>query len=244
MTTERKIDLLFVALAILLSVGGVCLVFDRPELCAALMAGVLVVALSRWHRRLDLLVAASGLLLGPTLELFATNAGLWRYPHTTFGKLPLWVFTLWPAFPVVLVRLTHALRPTDRPTEQPTTDLLVGGGIVALEIPVLVLFGNERPWLATVVTAAMLIGAAWLRRSPQTWLMLFLSGVFGTLCELLPIHVQAWIYPSPVVLGMPPWLPTGYSLFGFALVRFAIGLDGAIEAGSRAGLAKKVGSQP
>jgi uncharacterized membrane protein YoaT (DUF817 family) len=56
-------------------------------------------------------------------------------------------------------------------------------------------------------------------------MMLFISGVVGPLCESVPVQLGAWSYPNPAALGMPLWLPTGYAVFGFALVRVALGLE-------------------
>ena len=92
------------------------------------------------------------------------------------------------------------------------------------EIPALATLGNSRPATALVITASMLVGALVWLRSPQAFLMVGLSGVFGALCESLPIRAGAWHYPDPAFLGMPCWLPTGYSLFGFALVQVGSGL--------------------
>lgn len=221
-------DLAMASLLILTSVLGVTLTFRHPGLCAWLMAGVLALALTRWHERLDLWTAASGFVLGPLLELAAAAFDLWSYPFVSFAGLPAWVFTLWPAFPLVLVRLTHTLCPPEAGGVGSGVDLAVGLAIVAIEIPVLVLFGTSKPVLAALITGVMLAAAAWICRSPQTALMLMLSGVFGTLCESLPIQAGAWAYPSPAFWGMPAWLPTGYSLFGFALVRVAVGLHAMI----------------
>lgn len=232
---RRARDLAWVAMLILASVAGVCLTFSKPELCAVLMAGVLAAALARWHTRQDILVAVTGFVVGPSLEVCATRAGLWSYPFTTFGPLPAWVFTLWPAFPVVLIRLTHTLRPV-RPGDapRPSLDLAVGGLILATEIPLLTLFGNSHPWPTAAGTFVMLVAAALVLRSPQATLMLLLSGTFGTLCEWMPIHCGAWKYPDPAFLGMPAWLPTGYALFGFGLVRVALGVSGAWTTTSKA----------
>ncbi len=217
-------DIMLASLLILTSVSGVTLTFRQPGLCAALMAGVLALALTRWHQPLDWLTATTGLVLGPVLEFAAAASNLWHYPYASWAGLPAWVFTLWPAFPLVLLRLTHALCPPQPHLLGRRADLPIGLAIVALEIPVLVQLGTQKPLVTTLLTALMLATAAWMCRSPQTALMLLLSGVFGTLCESFPIRAGAWIYPNPLWAGMPAWLPTGYALFGFALVRIALGL--------------------
>jgi uncharacterized membrane protein YoaT (DUF817 family) len=217
----------WVFLMMLASIGGVGFVHHEPEVCAVLMAGVLAASLWRWHTRLDLLMAATGAVFGPLLEYCATTTGLWHYPHVSIGTLPAWVFTLWPAFPIVLLRFTCALLPA-AVSPRPRLDLVTGVGVVALEIVVLVSFGNAAPWLCAALTGAMLLGVLLLHRSPHLLLMVLLSGIFGTGCETLPVALGAWSYPSPAFLGMPAWLPTGYSLFGLALVCTAAGIHGLL----------------
>src|SRR5687768_17485512 len=103
-TRQRVGDGLHIALLIVLAVGGVCLTYPTPAICALTMAMVGGLALLRWRTNQDVLLGISGLLLGPVLEFFATASGLWVYPHPSFGLLPVWVFALWPVFPVCLVR--------------------------------------------------------------------------------------------------------------------------------------------
>jgi uncharacterized membrane protein YoaT (DUF817 family) len=207
---------------------------------AVAMAVLLGAALARFHARASVLVAATGFVVGPLLELFATDAGLWVYAHTTFGKLPAWVFTLWPAFPVCLLALTRTLLPrqgaAEPGRERPSPRaLVVGLSIIALEIPCLVVLGTPSPWLCAAITAAMLVAAAAAVPTRENLLMLALSGFFGTACETLPVALGAWSYPSAVFAGLPAWLPTGYSLFGFGLVQIALGLDAWLTARAAAG---------
>lgn len=230
---ERRKDLLVVACLIVGAVGGVCSLFRSPVTLAVAMAVLLAAALARFHARAYVLVAATGFVVGPLLELFATDAGLWVYAHTTFGKLPAWVFTLWPAFPVCLLALTRTLKP-GRERASPRA-LLVGLAIIALEIPCLVLLGTPSPWLCAAITAGMLVAAAAAVPTRENLLMLALSGFFGTACETLPVALGAWSYPSALVLGLPAWLPTGYSLFGFGLVQIALGLDAWLASREAAG---------
>jgi len=228
LTPARRADLLAVALLTATSVGGVSLAFRAPEWCAALMLGTLGLALWRWHTALDLLLAASGLCAGPLLELVATSQGLWRYAYTTFNGLPLWVFTLWPLVPLVLVRLTHALLPPSPARVSAPSELLMGLGILATEIPMLALFGTNHAAETTLATGVLMAVALATVRSPRAVLMLLLSGVLGPLSEALPVMLGVWSYPSPFAFGLPMWLPTGYALFGFAVVRLALGLHGLL----------------
>ncbi len=224
-SSERVRDLVVVGVLMLASVGGVTTSFREPELCALLMAGVLAAALWFWHEPRDWLTAVAGAVFGPLLEWVAARYQLWTYPFPSVGGMPAWVFTLWPAFPLVLVRLTHAILPPDPARKDPVSPLGLGLVVLALEIPALATLGNSRPSAALAITGAMLVVALVWLRSPQAFLMVGLSGVFGALCESLPIRAGAWHYPNAAFLGMPCWLPTGYSLFGFALVQVGSGLS-------------------
>lgn len=229
-TRERRRDLTVVSTLIAGAVAGVCLFFRFPIVCAAASALVLFTGLYRWHTRADAAIAITGAIFGPILEYFATGSTLWIYPHTTIGLLPAWVFTLWPAFPLCLVRLTHTLWPPhDGDDRNPVLGAAVGLSILIIEIPLLATFGNTRPLFTAGVTTAMLFIAAGTLRSPQAVLMLTLSGVFGMLCELLPIALGAWIYPLEGPLPFPLWLPTGYALFGFGIVQLAQGAEGMVS---------------
>ena len=208
----------------LASVGGVTTSFRQPEWCALLMAGVLAAALWFWHEPADWFTALAGAVFGPLLEWVAARYQLWEYPFASIGGMPAWVFTLWPAFPVVLMRLTRAILPPDPTRLNRVSHLGLGLVVLVLEIPALATLGNSHPSTALAITAVMLVVALVWLRSPQAFLMVGLSGVFGALCESLPIRAGAWHYPDPAFLGMPCWLPTGYSLFGFALVQVGSGL--------------------
>ena len=226
-TAARRHDLVLVSALIALAVVNVCLFFRMPVVCAIGSAIVLGAALRRWHTTADVCIAITGAIFGPVLEYFATTSSLWIYPYTTVGSMPAWVFTLWPAFPLCLVRLTHTLWPPERaPRHHPADVAAIGLAILLIEIPLLAMFGNARPGATALATAVMLVAAATTLRSPQATLMLTLSGVFGMLCELLPIALGAWRYPLDGPLPFPLWLPTGYALFGFGIVQLAQGLDG------------------
>jgi hypothetical protein len=106
-------------------------------------------------------------------------------------------------------------------------ELAVGSAVLLLEVPLLCILGNTHPVLTTAGTLVLLLGAFYAVASRQAALMLVLSGVLGPFCEALPILVGAWSYPHPGWLGIPVWLPTGYALFGFAVVRVAFGIHGA-----------------
>ena len=129
---RRRGDVLWIALLIVLAVGGLSLTFAHDVVAGLLMFGVLGTALWRWHDPQDFLLAISGFFIGPTMEMFATSTGLWKYPYPTIGALPLWVFALWPTFPICLVRLTHALLPPRGPRPSALAELALGAAIVVL----------------------------------------------------------------------------------------------------------------
>ncbi|MBI5496838.1 MAG: hypothetical protein HY904_17625 [Deltaproteobacteria bacterium] len=228
---RRTGDVLHVALLILLAVGGLTLAFRTPNAAGLLLFTVVALALWRWHQPLDFLLAGIGVVVGPTLEYFATATGLWTYPYPSLGRLPLWVFALWPAFPVCLVRLTFALVPPDGKHRRHLA-LEVGAGlaVLALEIPLLCTFGTAQPAWTLAGTVVLLAPIAFLMRGVHAALMLLISGIVGPLCESLPVAMGAWGYPNPDILGLPMWLPTGYALFGFAMVRLALGADAWLSA--------------
>ncbi len=231
---RRATDIVAVGGLVVLAVGGLSATFERPWLAAAAMLGVLGLTLWRWHSPADLLIASAGLVFGPLNELFATQAGLWTYAFPTLLGLPAWVFTLWPAFPVCLFRLAYALAPTRLdPAKVPgATELLLGVGLLAVEIPWLCLLGTDHPTLATAGTLALMVPALAFTRSRQAAWMLLVSAFMGPFCEAFVVARGAWSYPTPAFLGLPLWLPTGYALFGFALVRLGLGALGLL-AGSR-----------
>jgi uncharacterized membrane protein YoaT (DUF817 family) len=227
---ERLTDLAIVSSLIAGAVAGVCAFFSMPLACACVSAMVLAIGLYRWRTRADISIAITGAIFGPILEYYATGSTLWIYPYATVGLLPAWVFTLWPAFPLCLVRLTNTLWPQSPSHDRrPALEAAIGLLILLCEIPLLATFGNSRPLFTAGVTTAMLFAAAITVRSPQAVLMLTLSGVFGMLCEILPIKLGAWIYPIASPLPFPLWLPTGYALFGFGIVQLAQGVEGLCD---------------
>lgn len=224
---ERVVEVVFGVACAGSAVAAVCLTFDKPVLTAALVLAIGAVALRRWHEPADLGALFAALLLGPTLEFFATTTGLWTYLHTTFGTLPAWVFALWPFVPYTIRRLALAIAPPVRDDDPSPRDLALGLAVAAVEIAVLCLWGNASPVLATALTAAMLVPVVRLSRGAHGMALLVLVGVVGPLCEALPIAMGAWSYPQPFFLGQPMWLVTGYALFGFAVMRTGSGLVAA-----------------
>lgn len=77
-----------------------------PSSRAVLLASgvVLTVALVRWHTRDDWRHAAHTLLIGTLLEFPGVALGLWRYPDSPVGGVPLWYATMWGGIGLFLRR--------------------------------------------------------------------------------------------------------------------------------------------
>lgn len=222
---QRTVDVLWIALMIALAVGGLSLTFHMPNMAGLVTLGVLGVGLFRWHEPLDVMVALAGMLCGSLLEFGATTTATWTYVHTSFSTMPAWIFCLWPAYPLCLVRLSRALLPHGHARLSATQDLMLGVLVVGAEIPLLCTFGTSHPVPVAFVTLVMMAAAAWYARAPHTALMLFISGVVGPFCEYPLIYLKAWSYPAPFFMGLPAWLPTGYALFGMGVVHIGRGLE-------------------
>ena len=227
---ERKAHFRQVAINIVVSVSGVTLLHHRPVLCAVVM-GLLFLHITRlWNRRRDFCVAGVGLVAGVILEFVATGSGLWKYTHATVAGVPAWVFTLWPVFMIGLPRLAETMM---QAAEETSTDFLsrgaMGGLILLLEIPLLVLWGNSRPWLLTTLTIAGLVAVVAISRSRLVLSMTFIAAGCGAMAELFPVYVGAWSYPEGVFFGLPPWIPTGYALFGLGVANLGFAIDGALQ---------------
>lgn len=210
------------------AVGGVCLVFPVPWLLALLMGGLLWHSTRRWNARADLVVAATALVAGLSLELLATGAGLWRYTHPSFAGVPAWVLTLWPLFMIGLPRLAQLLAPSETGAlARWPASLTLGLGGLGLMFGLLATLARARPGvlaLALAVLAGAVLLAAPSRRAV---LMLLISAGFGAVCEALPVRLGIWSYPDAD--GLPVWLVPGYAVFGLAVVHLAHGLDGVLE---------------
>ena len=226
---ERKANFRQVAINIVVSVAGVSLLHDRPLLCAAVMALLFLHITRLWLTRRDFCVAGVGLVAGAMLEFVATGAGLWKYAHVTVGNVPAWIFSLWPVFMIGLPRLAETvLAGPSRESETPTNGA-IGLLILAVEIPLLALWGNERPWLLTILTAVALAAVVALQKSRLILYMAIIAAGCGAMAELLPVYVGAWSYPKGVFFGLPPWIPTGYALFGLGVVNLGFGIEAMLR---------------
>lgn len=228
----RRWDAAWVVMIILGAVGGVSLLHRSPGLTAAFTVGLLALALARWREPLDVALAAVGAVFGPSLEYVATQQELWNYAAVSVARLPAWVFVMWALFPIGLVRLIRVLHVDALRAERlaPQHLVVLGLLLVTVEIPLLGLLGNSHPYLAALLCGVVLVPAVAVTRNPRTYMVLVLGGVLGPVFESFPIAAGAWSYPSAVVAGLAPWLPTGYALFCMALVLTALGVEGLLAA--------------
>lgn len=230
----RKWDAAWVVFIILGAVGGVSFMHRSPGVTALLTVCLLALAFARWRDPLDVALAGVGAVFGPALEFVATEQGLWTYAATSVARLPAWVFVMWALIPIGLFRLIRVLHVDATRSERlpPHVMVLLGLGLVTVEIPLLGTLGNSSPYLTAVLCGVVLFPVVMLVRSARTYLVLLLGGVLGPVFESFPIAAGAWSYPTAVVGGLSPWLPTGYALFCMALVLTALGVEGLVTASS------------
>ena len=231
---ERKANFQQVGINIVVSVSGVSLLHDRPVLCAVVMALLFLHITRLWRTRRVFCVAGVGLLAGTILEFVATGAGLWKYAHVTVGNVPAWIFSLWPVFMIGLPRLAETILATPRRDNETPLYAAIGLVILAAEIPLLAFWGNEHPWLLTILTAMALGAVVALQRSRLILYMAIIAAGCGAMAELLPVYVGAWSYPKGVFFGLPPWIPTGYALFGLGVANLGFGIEAILRRGKGA----------
>lgn len=227
-TSERSVearrpaaDVAWVALLVVLALAVLRATAREPLACAALTTGVLGLALWRWHTPRDLWLAGTALVLGPLLELAAVRTGLWTYRFSAPGLPPLWTLPFWALNPLALVHVAEALG--RRPARG---HLLLGAVIAALQLPALVLWGASSPELVLASSLVLSAAALVMTRDRTAAAMLAFSAAFGPVVELLPLRWGLWHYADARLLGMPPWLPTGYAVWGVCLVWVGLGLHG------------------
>ena len=196
------------------SVGAVCILSDRPAVCAAIIAVLLAATRRVWHTRRDSCVALAGLLCGVALEWLATAAGLWRYRVESWAGLPIWVAVLWPTYMIGLPRLAEWFVPA-APAKR--LGVAIPSIAVALEIVVLVTLGARAPWIT--VGLLLVIGSVVLMAAPsrRAIVILAIGAAFGVACEALPVRLGIWTYPA-FPDSLPPWLAPGYAVLGLCVV--------------------------
>ncbi len=112
MTTNRKrlwADLALATAAFALLVAGVCLLWrNNPLLFTVMLAGCLL-ALWRWHDRLELSFFLIIAVLGTLAEAVFVRSGVWQYANPSFLGLPLWFPLAFGTTGLVGARLARTL---------------------------------------------------------------------------------------------------------------------------------------
>jgi len=214
-TALRRIaDLGLITLLVAYVNVAVASMWTTPWLLAlAFTLPPLVLGLRLGDPRRALAFAATGLVLGPLTEISCILSGLWTYGET--GGLPLvpaWIFPLWSCFPAALwIVVRSVLGRAPRSVCQPLHLTLILLGL-AIEVFLFAWLGHSTPLtLAAVLPLCALV--LLLVRRLEAAVIFLAGGLIGPLCESLPITAGAWVYVQPEILGMPAWLPVGYSLF-------------------------------
>jgi hypothetical protein len=83
-----------------------------------LLLGLLFVVLVRlifFHEAFDWLFFIFGACLGPTLEIFLTNLGLYHFNEPDFLGMPFWLPVFWGNVALAIRRVGWILAPTQGP---------------------------------------------------------------------------------------------------------------------------------
>jgi uncharacterized membrane protein YoaT (DUF817 family) len=213
---ERQRDLTAGVALLIVVIAALSSATATPLLSTIVIAAAAALTLVVWRTTQDVVLGVTGMVLGPLTEIAATSSGLWQYAAPSIAGLPLWVVPMWWIYPVTVARLIGAV--TGR-APQPASLLFVAA-LVLIEVPMLCAFGNSRPVLALIGTLIML--AIFLRRhhTRVDVVTLVICGVIGPIAELIPVQMGVWSYAGE--RSLPLWLPTGYGVFGAALVHGGI----------------------
>lgn len=188
--------------------------YRHPVPTTIAMSLAAAAAFAFWNGYADAVRGFTSILIGPAVELAATTSGLWTYAFPSVLGLPLWVFPLWWIYATTIARLIEAVTARSIPTRGIAWPFV----LLVLEVPLLCGFGVTRPTLALAGTLVLLIAFLYRYHTRVDAAALFFCGVIGPAAELLPVGAGAWTYPAGPLLGLPLWLPTGYSVFGAALI--------------------------
>lgn len=224
---DRRRDLLVGAVLLVVVIAALSLGHGEPLRLTVFFAAVASATLLVWRRRQDVVLGLVGVAIGPLTELAATSSGLWTYRTVSIAGLPLWVVPMWWIYTVTVARLVRAVA-SDEPRPR-SAGLAVA--LIAIEVPWLCAFGNTRPVVALLGTLILL--AVFLqRRRPQAvdLVTLLICGAIGPAAELIPVSVGAWGYGDPVRSALPIWLPSGYGVFGAALVHIGLAIARRFDA--------------
>lgn len=66
-----------------------------------------VIASYVWHQKHDIFFYVTGAILGPLAEIVCTANGVWRYAHSTFFNIPLWLPFAWGIAAVMIMRIAE-----------------------------------------------------------------------------------------------------------------------------------------
>ena len=190
-----------------------------PARTMVIVSGAAALSLVAWRQRQDLVLGATGVVVGPLIEWAATSCGLWQYATPSWAGLPMWVWPMWWIYPVTVARLIVAAT-----CQSPRPSLPFAVVLIVVEVPWLCALGLRQPAVALAGTVALL--AVFLSRHHRRvdLVTLLICGAIGPAAELWPVWMGAWSYESGPLLGLPIWLPVGYGVFGAALIHIGLAL--------------------
>lgn len=226
---DRQRDAIVVAMLLAAVISALSFGYSSPLGTTAFVSTCAVLSLLVWRSGDDLALGVSGLIFGPAIEWAATSSGLWRYAAPSIAGLPLWVLPMWWIYPVAVTRLVRAVTGQRlRPSSGWFAVALMG-----LLVPWLCLFGQRQAGVALAGTVVLLSVFLYRHHSRMDVAALVICGVIGPAVELLPVGMGAWSHADTGWLGLPIWLPSGYGVFGVALIHAGLSLHAAITGGYR-----------
>ncbi len=200
--------------------------FKQPELTALLVLPAPVILVFRFkERKKALILAATGLVIGPATEIICIISGLWSY--ATPGILPyvpLWLFPGWACFPLALTLLTEAF--LGHSFEFPAHGWLIPLALLglAIEITIFAVLGNH--WLYPILAILPFLPLLWFSiRLWETPILLLLGALIGPVAECVPIAAGAWTYAIREILGIPYYMLPAYGLFAVLTINLGHGLN-------------------
>ncbi|MBI4173970.1 MAG: DUF2878 family protein [Candidatus Aenigmarchaeota archaeon] len=90
-----RLELLLHALAFVLGVTLVSLLYRQSLLLAFLLAFMAAATLGTWRRAEEFYLFLSGAILGSLAEMAAVSFGAWQYAAPDIAGIPLWLPMLW-----------------------------------------------------------------------------------------------------------------------------------------------------
>jgi uncharacterized membrane protein YoaT (DUF817 family) len=217
---ERRRDLAVVAVLLALAIPALSYGHANTAATTIIVSGLAASTLLVWRTRQDVILGTTGLVVGPLVELAATACGLWTYSSPSVAGLPLWVLPMWWIYPQAVTRVVAAMAGRG----PIPASMRFSVGLIFIVVSLLCALGMVWPTVAFVGTLILL--GTFLRRhhTPVDVITLVVCGVIGPGAEWLPVSMGAWRYPDGPLFGLPVWLPTGYGVFGAALIHLALAL--------------------